>query len=107
ENQKRKDLYLSHMDAIQAACTSCKAVGASIETRGRLKFGREFVNSSIQGYTADVATILGTELSAGRFITTYDVDHARNVCVIGCDWVENLFPFVDPIGRALLIDDRV
>src|SRR5438046_7447309 len=37
ENQKRKELYVSHMDAIQAACTNCKAVGASVETRGRLK----------------------------------------------------------------------
>jgi len=106
ENQKRKNLYISDMEAIQAACTDCKSVGASVNMRGRVKFGREYVDSQIQGYTANVASILGTELSGGRFITPYDVEHARNVCVIGSDVAENLFPFVDAIGKTLLIDDR-
>jgi putative ABC transport system permease protein len=106
ENQKRKNLYVTDMEAIQAACTDCKAVGASVNMRGRVKFGREYVDSQIQGYTAEVAAILGTELSAGRLITAYDVDHARNVCVIGSDVAENLFPFADPIGKTLAIDDR-
>src|SRR5437016_4044248 len=106
ENQKRKYLYLPDMEAIQAACTDCKAVGASVGGRGRLKFGREYVDSDVSGYTAEVAAILGKELAGGRFLTEYDVEHARNVCVIGSDIVDNLFPFVDPIGKTLIIDDR-
>jgi putative ABC transport system permease protein len=106
ENQKRRNLYISDMDAIQAVCHDCKAVGASVNMRGRVKFGREYVDSQIQGYTADLAAILGTELSAGRLMTPYDVEHVRNVCVIGSDLAENLFPFVDPIGKTLIIDDR-
>ena len=106
ENQKRRNLYISDMDAIQAVCRDCKAVGASVNMRGRVKFGREYVDSQIQGYTADLAAILGTELSAGRLMTPYDVEHVRNVCVIGADLAENLFPFVDPIGKTLIIDDR-
>src|SRR5262245_23505034 len=106
ENQRRKNLYISDMDAIQASCSDCKAVGASVNARGRVKFGRDFVDAQVQGYTADLAAILGTELSGGRFMTAHDVDHARNVCVIGTDVAENLFPFVDPIGKTLLIDDR-
>jgi len=97
---------MSDMDAIQAACRDCKAVGASVNMRGRVKFGRDYVDSQIQGYTADLAAILGTELSAGRLMTPYDVEHVRNVCVIGSDLAENLFPFVDPIGKTLIIDDR-
>ena len=106
ENQKRKSLYITDMEAIQAQCPDCKAVGASANARSRVKFGREYVDSQIQGYTTEVATILGTELSGGRFMTQYDVDHARNVCVIGADVVDNLFPFVDPIGKTLTLDDR-
>src|SRR5436190_9089924 len=106
ENQKRKDLYITDMELVDTVCHDCKAVGASAESRGRLKFGREFVNSAIQGYTVDVPTILGTELSGGRFISNYDLDHARNVCVIGADVVDNLFPYADPIGKTLVIDDR-
>jgi putative ABC transport system permease protein len=106
ENQKRKDLYVSDMESVQVACTDCKAVGASVNARARVKYGREYLDSQIQGYTADTATILGTELDGGRLITGYDVDHARNVCVIGADLVETLFPYIDPIGRTLIIDDR-
>jgi putative ABC transport system permease protein len=106
ENQKRKNLYITDMEAIQAACPNCKAVGAAVNTRGRLKFGRQYVDSQIQGNTAAVPVILGTELAGGRFFTEYDVDHARNVCVIGADVVDNLFPFVDPIGKTLTVDDR-
>src|SRR5262245_41303110 len=83
ENQKRKNSYVDDMDAIGAACSDCKAVGASSNQRGRVKFGRDFVNSQIQGYTVDLAGILGTELAGGRFMTPHDVEHARNVCIIG------------------------
>ena len=106
ENQKRKSLYIADMEAIQAACFDCKSVGASAGARARIKFGRQFVDSSINGYTAEVPAILGTELDGGRFFTQYDVDHARNVCIIGSDVAETLFPFVDPIGKTLVIDDR-
>jgi putative ABC transport system permease protein len=106
ENQKRKYLYLPDMDAVVAACSNCKAVGASVDSRGQVKFGREYVDSQIQGYTADTATILGTDLDGGRLISQYDVDHARNVCVIGSDVVDTLFPNVDAIGKTLTIDDR-
>jgi len=106
ENQKRKNLYMADMEAIRNACKNCKAVGASASARARAKFGREYVDSQIQGYTAEVPSILGNELQGGRFVTEYDVDHARNVCVIGSDVAETLFPFVDPIGKTLMVDDR-
>lgn len=106
ENQKRKYLYLPDMDAIQAVCNNCKAVGAAVNARAQVKFGREYLDSQIQGYTAETATILGTELDGGRSIGQYDVDHARNVAVIGSDIAETLFPFVDPIGKTMVIDDR-
>jgi putative ABC transport system permease protein len=106
ENQKRKYLYMPDLEAVGAACSNCKAVGASVDSRGQVKFGREYVDSQIQGYTADTATILGTDMAGGRLISEYDVDHARNVCVIGSDIVDTLFPNIDPIGKTLTIDDR-
>src|SRR5205809_8059009 len=36
ENQKRKSLYLADMTAIEAACSNCKAVGASANARARV-----------------------------------------------------------------------
>jgi len=106
ESQKRKNLYLSDMAAIGAACADCRAVGASVNARSRVKFGRDYLDSEIRGLTAETPAIRGYELQAGRFLTEYDVEHARNVVVIGTDIVDNLFPFVDPIGRTLIVDDR-
>ena len=106
ESQRRKNIYVEDMEAIRAACRDCKSVGATVNARARVKFGRNYVDSTINGNTPEVATILGTELSGGRHLTQYDVDHARNVCVIGSDVVDNLFPFVDPIGKTVVIDGR-
>ena len=106
EGQKRKNLYLSDMAAIHAACANCKSVGASVNARARVKFGRDYLDSEIRGFTAEMPALRGYELQAGRFLTEYDVEHARNVVVIGTDIVDNLFPFVDPIGKTLIVDDR-
>jgi putative ABC transport system permease protein len=106
ENERRKNLTLVHMDAIRETCSNCRAVGAQVSSRGRIKFGREYVDSQIQGYTAEMPMILGKELQGGRFVTEYDVDHVRNVCVIGADVAATLFPFIDPIGKTVMIDER-
>lgn len=107
EARKRKNLTLQDMEAIREICTDCKSVGAVVRAGGRVKYGREFLtDTSIQGYTEETASILGTELAAGRFITGYDVSHARNVCIVGYDVVDMLFPFMDPIGKTLMINDQ-
>jgi putative ABC transport system permease protein len=106
ENQRRKNLYLSDMDAVSAACADCRAVGATVSARAKVKFRRDYLDSEIRGFTAEAAEIRGYELKSGRFLTGYDVDHARGVCVIGSDVAENLFPFLDPVGRTLIVDDR-
>jgi len=106
ESQKRKNLYLEDMKAVRQACTDCRSVGGSVNARAQVKYGRQFLDSSIQGYTAEVPGILGNELESGRFLTDYDIDHARSVCVVGADIVDNLFPFVDPIGKTLTVNDR-
>jgi putative ABC transport system permease protein len=106
EAQKRKNLYLEDMEAVRAACVDCRSVGASVNARAPVKYGRQFLDSSIQGYTAEVPGILGNELESGRFLTEYDVDHVRSICVIGADVVDNLFPFVDPIGKTITVNDR-
>jgi putative ABC transport system permease protein len=106
ESQKRKNLYLDDMEAVRRACTYCRSVGGSVNARAQVKYGRQFLDSSIQGYTVEVPGILGNELESGRFLSGYDIDHVRSVCVIGADVVDNLFPFVDPIGKSITVNDR-
>ncbi len=43
-------------------------------------------------------------VTEGRFLSEIDVANRRQVCVIGLDIVEELFPFEDPLGKHLTID---
>ena len=80
------------MDAIRQACTTCKSVGAMIQSGGQVKYGRDFLSDArFKGYTQEMMGLRGMELDGGRVITEYDVDHARNVCVIGAEVAEYCF----------------
>ena len=107
ESQKRPGIYIEDADAIREICSDCRLVGASQETRARVKYGREYLtDTQIQGYTHEITSIRGAEIASGRELTEYDVAHARNVAIIGADVAEILFPFLDPLGRQLWVDDR-
>ena len=52
------------------------------------------------GDTGTLRTV-NTYISDGRNITDEDVHLSRSVCVIGADVVDALFPFEDPLGKAI------
>ena len=105
--RKRKNLYLEDAEAVRDLCTECTAVGAQLTAGARVKSGREFVDGTqIKGLTPEIPAILGENLASGRAINDYDVRHSRFVSVIGTDIVDNLFPFVDPIGKKLRVNGR-
>ena len=48
--------------------------------------------------------IYKTFISDGRNLAADDVRYARNVCVLGMDVVDRLFPFEDPISKKIQIE---
>ena len=46
-------------------------------------------------------------IAEGRFISSYDEEHARNVIVIGRAIAESLFPHIDAIGKQLRLNGRL
>jgi len=48
--------------------------------------------------------IYKTFISDGRNLASDDVRYARNVCVLGMDVVDRLFPFEDPISKKIQIE---
>ena len=55
----------------------------------------------IGGGDAGTLRTVNTYISDGRNITDEDVYLSRSVCVIGADVVDALFPFEDPLGKAI------
>ncbi len=45
-------------------------------------------------------------VATGRFISSYDLEHARAVVVLGAAIADSLFPLVDPIGKEVRLDGR-
>jgi putative ABC transport system permease protein len=105
--RQRKNLLLDDADAVRDRCTDCLAVGAQLNSTAQVKYGREFLpNTQVRGITPEVPEILAENLKAGRYVTDYDVRHTGRVAVVGADIVDNLFPFVDPIGKTLRVNSR-
>ena len=105
EAEKRKNLELEDYQAVADACRHCDYVGALIQTAGKVKHEEQAINdTNIQGITPSIATIVDTDLTAGRMINDTDLDNHSQVAVVGADIVEHLLSGRDPLGQEIRID---
>ncbi len=58
-------------------------------------------NVSVMAVDADYLYTNGYALSAGRNFTDTEIGSATNVCIIGSEIVEKLFPFEQPVGQLI------
>ncbi len=58
------------------------------------------------GSTTDYAEVTHLVLDRGRFLSDGDVENENNVCVLSAEVAEKLFPFGEPIGVKVMIDDH-
>ncbi len=57
------------------------------------------------GCTSKYLEMNNLRLARGRFISDKDLESAENVCIIGADTARILFPYQDPIGQFLQVED--
>ncbi len=60
----------------------------------------------IVGASANFAEINYIGLDTGRFFNTFEVDHRRNVAVLGYSVAQTLFPAVDPLDKKVRLGDE-
>ncbi len=105
EQLKRKDLTLDDMKLLREKCQYCELIGASVNNQRTVKYRANSLRDvEIRGVTYNnhlIGSVL--ELAAGRHIQREDEEHARNVCVVGMDIVDELFPGIDPLGKWLKV----
>ena len=106
EAEKRKDLTMEDFEVVAQACRHCELVAASTRNEsGHVKYAEQSISDTlVRGITPAYATILDTDLSAGRMLNETDVSNRSPVVVIGNDIVEHLMPGVDPLGREIRLD---
>jgi putative ABC transport system permease protein len=102
--KKRKPITVREAEIVEKVCRSCAAVGTNVDARSNVHVGpRKLAGVTIQGYSANMDSMLNIDLEAGRFFTPTEDEHAAAVGVIGFDVKDQCFPTVNPIGRTLYI----
>lgn len=107
EYNKRRDLTLDDMKAIEDRCDLCKAAAVAVSNSGTVKYGMQSIEDvEIRGVTVN-APFVGQvmELSEGRHFNDTDIDHAAHRVIIGADLAEKLFAGLDPLGSELKINN--
>ena len=104
--QKRPDLTLEDYEALRGGMREPVLVGATLSQRGEVSYAQQTMRANIRGVTPNMIEIQSTVVPFGRYLTDSDYLHRRQVCVIGQDVVESLFPNVDPVGKELRLQGQ-
>jgi putative ABC transport system permease protein len=108
----RKYLQYDDARAIREGCRDCE-IATAFGTRAfffgsvnQIRRGREKVDSPIiRGVDPEYADAIPLfAVQEGRFISAYDNEHARFVCVLGVGVANALFPVGDPIGQEVTLN---
>ncbi|KJJ39460.1 ABC transporter permease [Aequorivita vladivostokensis] len=70
-----------------------------------VKYGSEKTDPEVQVYGVNENYLenTGTEIDKGRNFTVFDIQNNNKVCLIGADFVKNLFEDEDPINKTISI----
>jgi len=103
--RKRRDLTLTDMEVVRRECRKCEQVGARGDRRRPVKYeDRKLPQVEIQGHTPNMGEAMKFDINAGRYFTESEYNNSAPVAIIGWDVQDELFPNIDPIGRAMKID---
>jgi putative ABC transport system permease protein len=75
------------------------------EVRYRFGSGGRIIEGRLVGCTPEYAEVTKLDVDRGRFLGDAEVDEKLNHCVLSAGIAERLFPFEDPVGRSIHIED--
>jgi putative ABC transport system permease protein len=108
EVARRPNLTIEDARALARDCPSVALVdvwlGATGNTRSRVYYGSEKTKQvAVLGATENWAAVNFAKLEMGRLFLPAEVEHRRQVVVLGRTPWESLFPNIDPIGKNVRI----
>ena len=105
--RRNKDVTLDDLEALRGRGGAIHDVGAKADGMGGVKFGStNLFRIHIKATTPNIADIERIEAQAGRYFNKSEDDLRRNVCFIGADVAEKLFPTSEPLGQTIRVDGR-
>ena len=101
---KHKHIEYEDLQALQATCQACKAVGAAVNSSITVRYGdKELADVTLLGHSANMAEIDTRTVRVGRYFTESEDRRAAKVCMLGDTLVEQLFPGSDPTGKTVRV----
>ncbi len=99
---KRPDITIDEFRGLRQRIGDRLEVGARLDAVLPVQRGnRTLKGIGIQGGTANLAELTTVRVERGRQLTDFDDEYRRQVCIIGKDVDEYLFPDADPLGRKI------
>ncbi len=105
---KRPNLMMADGRAIAEMCPSVGVVdvwlGATGSARSRMYYANQRTKQvAILGTTENFAAVSFLKMEMGRLFTSQEVEHRRQVVVLGQTPYQSLFPNIDPLGKKVRI----
>jgi putative ABC transport system permease protein len=102
--RRNPDLTVADLTALRESVTLADEIGAQDGGSKSVKYGNISLDGvGVQGVTPNTFVLSNVEVAQGRFISDFDEADRKNVCFIGSDVAEGLFPQVDPLGKDIKI----
>jgi putative ABC transport system permease protein len=109
EWRNRKDITIDEAYRLKELLTEALYVGAEQWQFGKVvKFGNLETNPniSVAGETLDGVKTNNWKVEYGRDMRRSDIENSTDVCILGQDVVEKIFPSMNPIGQTVRVDGR-
>jgi putative ABC transport system permease protein len=108
EVAKRPNITRDDARAVARDCPSIGVVdvwlGGGPNDRSRVYYGHEKTTPiAVLGATENFSAVNFIKLELGRFFTPAEVEHRRQIVVLGQNPYKSLFPNIDPLGKKVRI----
>jgi len=104
EIRNRKNLTLKDSEKLKRQLKNAAAVNPTTGTTRNVKFRSKVLEGIIIiGTTEQHTRVSAAVPEFGRFLTAFDVQNKKRVCIIGSEIRERLFKDVDPLNKKLKI----
>jgi putative ABC transport system permease protein len=107
--RNRKNITIQEAKRLKELLTQARYVGAEQWQGGKVvKYGNLETNPNIHvgGQTIDAMRTNDFNVEFGRDFRQDDVQNSTDVCILGVDVVEKIFPNINPVGQIVRVDNQ-
>jgi len=107
--RNRKNITIGEANRLKELLVQAKYIGAEQWQGGKtIKYGGRETNPNIHvgGQTVDAIKTNDFKVEYGRDLREADIKHSTDVCILGKDVVDKLFPNMNPVGLRVRVDNR-